>query len=474
MFRLGAFFRLGSNPHLDLTRLAAEYGNVYSMMLGSRLVVVLNGAATIRKALQKHSVAFAGRPPLYTFKVLSGNDSGLVFSNYSRKWNVVRNVCGTTIHKYVTSPALLEKKMQEECQRLVGYFTEHRGKPFDPRNILRVAVANVILGIIFDTSFQYDHKELREILDISDAFRDNVGSGKAIDFLPWLRFFPTKDLKDLKLLYARLYALIKKLLHKNRATYTEGKVRNLADAVENAMQREAQKSKENCTACEFDDSVLAWSLLDMFGAGFDTIAVMLTWALAYLVKYQQIQSTVQAELDSIIGSKQITMQNIKELHFLRATVYELLRITCIATAAIPHSTTADSVIDGYTIPKGTVIFPNLWSAAHDPKEWKDPDVFNPGRLLDEQGHCINVDANPNFLVFSAGRRKCPGSELAVLELCMFLATLLQSYRFSQEGLEPRYQGIDLAPIYGLTNRPATFYMKIELRKEDERNMRCKA
>ena len=39
----GASFRLGKDPYLDLTRMAKKYGEVFSLMLGNRLVVVLNG-----------------------------------------------------------------------------------------------------------------------------------------------------------------------------------------------------------------------------------------------------------------------------------------------------------------------------------------------------------------------------------------------------------------------------------------------
>ena len=472
--QLGALFHIGSDPYLDFTRMADKYGQVYSMWLGSRLVVVLNGAKTIRNALQKRSLIFAGRPSFHTFKILSGHNSGLVFSDYSRRWAIVKKVCSTAIHRYVTTPDLLESKLEEECHRLLNFFKEQRGKPFDPCFILRMALANVILKVIFDTTFHYDHKELREILEISDAFRDSLGPGKAIDFLPWFRFFPSKDLIQLNLLYAKLMCLIKKLFIENRATYNDGKIRNLADSLEKVIEMETKKSLENGTVLEFDESVSLWSLFDMFGAGFDTTAVMLLWSIGYLVKYKHVQYAIQAEIDSVIGNERVTMKNVKQLHFLRATVYELLRITSISTMSVPHSTTADTNIAGYSIPKGTVIFPNLWSASHDPNEWENPEVFNPQRFLDDQGHVVQVDTNPNFIVFSAGRRKCPGSELAVLEMSMFLATLLQSCRFTQEGLESKYQGIELTPIAGLTNKPRTFYINVEVRKEDERSKRCKA
>jgi hypothetical protein len=53
--------------------------------------------------------------------------------------------------------------------------------------------------------------------------------------------------------------------------------------------------------------------------------------------------------------------------------------------AIPHSNGEDTVLRGYTIPKGTVIIPNLHSVHWDSDLWPDPEKFDPGRFLDAEG-----------------------------------------------------------------------------------------
>lgn len=54
---------------------------------------------------------------------------------------------------------------------------------------------------------------------------------------------------------------------------------------------------------------------------------------------------------------------------------------------------------GYTIPKGTVILPNLWSVHRDPTVWENPDDFNPSRFLDEQGQLLRKEY---FIPFGIG------------------------------------------------------------------------
>lgn len=55
---------------------------------------------------------------------------------------------------------------------------------------------------------------------------------------------------------------------------------------------------------------------------------------------------------------------------------------------------------GYTIPKGTVVLPNLWSVHRDPIEWDEPDSFNPTRFLDEGGRLLRKEC---FIPFGIGR-----------------------------------------------------------------------
>lgn len=60
------------SPHLTLTKLAREYGPIYSIKMGSIPAVVLSDAKLIREALSKES--FSGRAPLYlTHGIMKGN-----------------------------------------------------------------------------------------------------------------------------------------------------------------------------------------------------------------------------------------------------------------------------------------------------------------------------------------------------------------------------------------------------------------
>lgn len=52
-------------PHLQFQQWAKEYGPVYSLILGSRVVVVLNTDQAVKDLLDKRSGIYSSRPELY-------------------------------------------------------------------------------------------------------------------------------------------------------------------------------------------------------------------------------------------------------------------------------------------------------------------------------------------------------------------------------------------------------------------------
>jgi len=76
-----------------------------------------------------------------------------------------------------------------------------------------------------------------------------------------------------------------------------------------------------------------------------------------------------------------------------------MMLSCLVPLSVPHAAMQDVTICGYTIPKGTGIFPNLYSASYDPKHWEEPERFNPERFLTADGKLKRIDA---FIPFSTG------------------------------------------------------------------------
>lgn len=59
------------SPQVGLTELSKVYGNIYSLFVGSQLVVVLNGYELVRDALSNQAEVFSDRPDIPLVTILT-------------------------------------------------------------------------------------------------------------------------------------------------------------------------------------------------------------------------------------------------------------------------------------------------------------------------------------------------------------------------------------------------------------------
>jgi cytochrome P450 len=84
-------------------------------------------------------------------------------------------------------------------------------------------------------------------------------------------------------------------------------------------------------------------LQDIFGAGTDTTAKTIEWAMAELICNPEKMKRAQAELDEVVGrNRRVEESDTERLPYLRAVVKEVLRLHPVAPLLIPHR--ADSVV----------------------------------------------------------------------------------------------------------------------------------
>ncbi|KAH0624291.1 hypothetical protein JD844_007988 [Phrynosoma platyrhinos] len=186
-----------------------------------------------------------------------------------------------------------------------------------------------------------------------------------------------------------------------------------------------QIEKPNST---YDEDNLAECILDLFIAGTETTATSLQWALLLMVVYSDIQDR-------------------HKLPFTNAVVHEVLRAKFMLPVGIPRRSTKDVNMQGFTIPKNTIVITDLRSVLLDPEQWETPEEFNPNHFLDKDGNFV---AREEFLPFGAGARICLGEQMAKMELFLFFTNLLRVFRFQlPEGVKE----LSKEPVMGLTFHP---------------------
>jgi len=196
---------------------------------------------------------------------------------------------------------------------------------------------------------------------------------------------------------------------------------------------------------------------DMWIAGQETTSNTLSWGLIYLMLDQDLQAKLHEELDSVIGSDRlITMDDKPNLHYTSAVVNEIQRIANLVPMNVRHTIIRDVTINGYYIPKGTSIIPQLSVVLYDDKIFPNHDKFDPSRFLDKNGKWKRVD---ELIPFSIGKRQCLGEGLARMELFLFAANIFNQFKLKNVPNKPP----SLVRKLGATAVPESFVCQVENR-----------
>ena len=169
------------------------------------------------------------------------------------------------------------------------------------------------------------------------------------------------------------------------------------------------------------------SASEVFMPGTETPSAVTIWLIFYAIKYPDVQQRIHHELDDVIGNtnRLPEISDKPNLPYLEAFIAEVQRIVSDTPLAAPHSTTRDTSLAGFLIPRDMTVFVNLWAIHHDPDRWKDPFCFRPERFLDEQGR-VRLEG---IMPFSSGKRSCPGESFARKAVFLYTARLLYRFKF---------------------------------------------
>lgn len=146
-------------------------------------------------------------------------------------------------------------------------------------------------------------------------------------------------------------------------------------------------------------------------AGTETTATVLSWLCYEMGRNPEIQERVRAEVLGVIGDREPTHRDLKELPFLRQVVNEILRLYT-PNWILTRRANTDVDMGQFSIPAGTDILFCLSALHRDPALYPQPMTFNPERWADRKGG----SARDTFMPFLTGRRKCIGDAFATTEI----------------------------------------------------------
>lgn len=169
---------------------------------------------------------------------------------------------------------------------------------------------------------------------------------------------------------------------------------------------------------------------------------------------------MQKEIDEVVGRDRLpTLDDRVYLPYTEATLREAMRIDTLVPSGIGHMALQDTTLQGYDIPKGTILMLGL-DAIHNQRDiWGDPEVFRPERFLDSQGR-LSL-AKDVSVPFGAGKRLCAGETFARNTMFLVVTALVQNFSLKQRPFDKKP---DLGTRQtGVIITPEDFWVKFEPR-----------
>jgi cytochrome P450 len=197
------------------------------------------------------------------------------------------------------------------------------------------------------------------------------------------------------------------------------------------------------------DAELHDELITLLLAGHETTTSALVWMLYWIHYLPEVERKLRAELAELGSSPDFTA--ITQLPYLTAVCQETLRIYPITPSTFVRTLREPMTMAGYSFGKGTALMPATYIIHQRSDIYPQPRQFRPERFLERQY------APHEYLPFGGGYRRCIGAALAMMELKLGIATLLQNFEFTlprPRPLQPARRGLTMAP-------PASMKIKVK-------------
>ncbi|KAI3776675.1 hypothetical protein L1987_46463 [Smallanthus sonchifolius] len=152
----------------------------------------------------------------------------------------------------------------------------------------------------------------------------------------------------------------------------------------------------------------------------------MVWAMTMLIKSPDSLKKLPQEVRNAVGKKgRVQEDDLYKLDYLKAVIKETLRLYPVLPLLILRESRDGCILEGYEIPKKTLVYVNAWAVGRDPKCWERPEEFEPERFMRSSVDYKGADFE--WISFGSCRRGCPGISLGAATVELALSNLVYSF-----------------------------------------------
>ncbi|OSX56954.1 hypothetical protein POSPLADRAFT_1158493 [Postia placenta MAD-698-R-SB12] len=446
------------------TQWGAEYaGDIVFAKLFKTPTLVINSLQVAQELLDKRSSKYSYRPDFILLSDLMGWDCVITHMTYGDRFRKHRRWISNAFQDKHSLGSYRPLQRREAYMLLSGLlqspelFRSHI-KRFAAAMILQIAYGHSVTSL----DDKFIHLAER-------AGKETVEYGSAgvmlVDLFPFLKHIPLwMPGSGFKSRAFEIRDLVRKMLDTPFEMVKDAMKSGTASPCLTATLLEEVLSKRAPTAEDEDDIKGTAGVL--YGAATDTtVAVLSTFILA-MVLHPEVYEKAQAEVDRVVGQDRLPeFEDRESLPYLECVVKEVFRWNCPVPLGLPHKLISNDQYQGFDIPGGSMVIPNIWGMTRNDSFYPEPEMFRPERF--EQMDRETAEArDPRKMVFGFGRRICPGQDFADASIWIAIASIVATLDI---GVTTDEAGKQAPPtgsfVPGLVSHPEEFSCKITPRSE---------
>jgi cytochrome P450 len=295
------------------------------------------------------------------------------------------------------------------------------GEPFALRPHAQRITLAVIMRAVFGV---HDEQRLIRFQGLIETFAGRVNAVTAFPILrrhlgrwsPWTRFVRAREALD-------------------EFIYEEIALRRSAAEDETAERDDVLSlllAARHDDGSPMSDEELRDELVTVLGAGHETTATALAWAVERLLRTPRALARLRESIAT------------GEDDYLEATIKETLRARPVIVD-VARKLTAPARIGGYELPAGSFVLPAIAALHYREDLFPHPHEFRPERFLGGKADTYV------WIPFGGGVRRCIGAAFAEYEMRVVLRTILERAELSAPDPKPervKVRNITLAPGNG--------------------------
>ncbi|XP_056897785.1 cytochrome P450 3A40-like isoform X4 [Takifugu flavidus] len=422
---IGTFLNYRRGIHHFDEECYKKYGKVWGLYDGRQPLMCIMDTGMIKTVLVKECYSnFTNRRDLG----VNGPLSDAVSVAEDEQWKRIRGILSPSF----TSGRLKEMYtiMLQHSKNLLNFLNKkvEADEVIDVKDLF----GPYSMDVVTSTAFSVD---IDSINNPSDPFVANIKEMTQFSFL--------NPLVVLTVLFPFLVPIFKKMnvstfpahvidffynfLRQIKSDRNKDKKNSRVDFMQLMVNAQMQEDNEEGSSQKglTDNEILAQAMIFIFG-GYETTSSSLGFLAYNLATNPKIQKKLQEEIDKTFpGKVRPNYDDLMQLEYLDMVVNESMRVFPILSR-LERMTKTSVEINGFTIPKGTVVAIPVYVLQHDKAYWPEPEAFKPERFSKENKD--NVDPYA-YLPFGAGPRNCIGNRFALVSMKLVIAEILQHYSF---------------------------------------------